>query len=146
MKFKVAIVATIGLAAIAAFHSTLRAQQTTSGSVLDGVYTEEQAKRGEVLYGEKCALCHGAMLIGTEMAVPLTGATFMSSWNDTTVGDLFEKIRVAMPADDPGSLSRQQSADVLAYVMSVDKFPMGRTELALDTAVLKQIRIEPPKP
>ena len=146
MKIKIAIVAIIGLAAIAAFHSTLRAQQATSRSVLDGAYTEEQAKRGEALYGQYCVSCHGPTLMGTEMAPPLTGAAFNSNWNDLTVNDLFEKIRGSMPGDDPGKLSRQENAAVLAYILSVAKYPAGKTELESETKLLKQIRFEPPRP
>ena len=146
MKIKIAMVAIIGLAVIAAFHSTLRAQQATSRSVLDGAYTEEQAKRGQALYGQHCTSCHGPTLMGTEMAPALTGAAFNSKWNDRTVNDLFEKIRGSMPGDDPGKLSRQETAAVLAYILSVDKFPAGKTELETESELLKQIRFEPLRP
>ena len=51
-----------------------------------------------------------------------------------------------MPADDPGSLSAEQTADIVAVLLSVDKFPAGKTELGSETEALKQIRIEAPKP
>ena len=146
VNITIAIVAIIDLAAIAALQSTLRAQQATSRSVLDGAYTEEQAKRGEALYGQHCVSCHGPTLMGTEMAPPLTGAAFNSNWNDQTVNDVFEKIRGSMPGDDPGKLSRPETAAVLAYILSVDKFPAGKTELESKTELLKQIRFEPPRP
>jgi len=139
-------VAIAGLAAIAPMHSILRAEQATPRSVLDGVYTEEQAKRGDMLYGQDCASCHGPSLMGTEMAPPLTGATFMMNWNDATVGELFEKIRLGMPADDPGSLNPQQTADVLSHILKVGKFPVGQTELGTDAQALRQMKIEPLKP
>ena len=145
MKVTIAIAVSIGLAAIAPCYSTLRAQQATSRSVLDGVYTEEQAKRGELAYGTTCASCHGPTLAGTEMAPPLTGAAFTSNWTDTTVCDLFQKIRVSMPADNPGSLSAEQIADIVAFLLTLDKFPAGNTELGSETETLKQIRIEAPK-
>ena len=146
MKITTALVAIAGVAAIVPIHSTLRAEQATSRAVSDGVYTEEQAKRGEAVYGQTCASCHGPALMGTEMAPPLTGAEFLANWYDLTVGDLSEKIRLAMPADDPGSLNKEQIADVVTYMLSVNKYPAGQTELPTDTELLKQIKIERPNP
>src|SRR5271169_3632540 len=114
----------------------------TSRSVWDGVYTSDQAKRGDALYANACASCHGTALNGGESAPPLTGGEFFSNWNGLTVGDLFERIRVSMPADNPGKLSREQDADILAFVLSMNQFPEGKTELDLRIEVLRQIRLE----
>lgn len=146
MKITIALVAIVGVAAMAPIRSTLRAEQATTRSVLDGVYTEEQAKRGEAVYGQICASCHGPALMGTDMAPPLTGDAFMTNWKDLTVQDLAEKIRLAMPSDDPGSLNQEQTADVITYILSVSKYPAGQTELGTDVEAQKQIRIDPPKP
>jgi len=108
-------------------------------SLWDGVYTQDQAKRGEAVYVEKCARCHGAQLIGGDMNPPLVGPEFLSTWNTKTVGDLFDRIRTTMPADKPGSVSRQQSSDVVAYLLNANKFPTGSTELENQTEILKQI-------
>lgn len=121
--------------------ASLLAAQTTR-SVWDGVYTSEQAERGAVLYANNCASCHGSALGGGESAPPLTGGDFSSNWNGLTVGDLFERIRISMPADRPGKLTREQDADVLAYMLSVSECPPGKAELGHQTEVLKQIRIE----
>jgi len=114
----------------------------TTRSVWDGVYTAAQAERGAALYANNCASCHGSALGGGESAPPLTGGEFSSNWNGLTVGDLFERIRISMPADRPGKLTREQDADVLAYMLSVSEFPAGKAELERQTEVLKQIRIE----
>lgn len=113
-----------------------------SASVWQGVYTEEQSKRGQPLYGKYCASCHGEQLTGGEDSPPLTGGAFLANWNGLTLGDLFERIRVSMPQDRPGRLSRQQNADVLAYVLDVNQFPAAQTELPTETERLKQIRFE----
>lgn len=118
----------------------------TSRSVWDGVYTAEQAKRGGALYANACASCHGSALNGGESAPPLTGGEFFSNWDGLTVGDLFDRIRVSMPADKPGSLTREQDADILAFMLSINQFPQGQTELEHRTEVLKQIRFEAAKP
>ena len=122
----------------------IAAAQTTR-SVWDGVYTADQSKRGAAVYAKECASCHGAELTGGESAPPLTGGAFLSNWNGLTVGDLFERIRQSMPLDDPGRLSRQQDADVLAFILNANEYPAGKAELDKQTEVLKLIKIEPKK-
>lgn len=127
----------------------LRAQAPVSSesrSVWDGVYTEEQAKRGEPIYKKECASCHGASLTGGESSPPLSGGVFFANWNGLTLGDLFERIRKTMPQTAPGKLTRQQNADVLAFMLSVNKFPAGKTELYRQTEMLKEIRFDWKKP
>jgi len=118
----------------------------SSRSVWDGVYTQEQAKRGEAAYAQECASCHGLALNGGEMAPPLTGGEFMSNWNGLTAGDLFDRIRTTMPADAPGKLNREKTADILAQILSANQFPAGSTELPHQSEILKEIRIEASKP
>lgn len=64
------------LAAVAA----LGAQEAAKApqSVLDGVYTDEQSKRGEAIYSQTCASCHGDKLAGGEMAPALAGPDFLA--------------------------------------------------------------------
>ena len=137
------------LVAIAAPLGLLRAQAPASSdsrSVWDGVYTEEQAKRGEPVYHKECAACHGDMLTGGESAPPLTGGAFLANWNGLTMGDLFDRIRKTMPQTNPGRLTRQQDADILAFMLSVNKFPAGKAELYRQSEMLKEIRFEAAKP
>jgi cytochrome c len=136
------------LAAIASPLGVLRAQAPAaeSRSVWDGVYTEEQAKRGEPVYQKECALCHGATLTGGESAPPLTGGSFMANWNGLTMGDLFDRIRKTMPLSNPGRLTRQQDADILAFLLSANKFPAGKAELYRQSEMLREIRFESAKP
>ena len=121
-------------------------QASETRSVWDGVFTEEQAKRGEEMYRKECASCHGDSLVGGGGAAPLTGGTFLSNWNGLTVGDLFDRIRKTMPQGSPGKLTRQQDADILAYLLSFNKFPAGKTELQKQPEFLKEIRFEATKP
>ena len=145
MNARTAGLALAGLTVMGTIVPAIRAQETTR-SVWDGVYTEAQAKRGEAVYRQSCASCHGVTLEGIETAGPLTGARFTANWNGVTVGDLLERVRVSMPNDRPGTLSRQQTADVLAYVFSINRFPAGKAELARQTELLKQIKFEATKP
>ena len=126
------------------FAAVALAQATRS--VWDGVYTAEQSKRGQEVYAKECASCHGSDLTGGESAPALAGPGFLSNWTTLTVGDLFERTRVSMPENDPGKLSRAQLADVIAYLLSANRFPEGKAELDKQTEVLKQIRIDAEAP
>jgi hypothetical protein len=141
--------AILGMALSSISTSVICAQAPASSesrSVWDGVYTEEQAKRGEPIYRKECAACHGDMLTGRESAPPLTGGAFLANWNGLTMGDLFDRIRKTMPQSAPGRLTRQQDADILAYMLSVNKFPVGKTELYRQSEMLKEIRFDAAKP
>jgi len=120
----------------------LPAVAQTSRSVWDGVYTREQANRGKTAYAEQCASCHGAELNGGSETPAVTGGAFLAKWHNRSVDQLFENIRATMPADRPGSLSRQKNADILAYIFSANKFPAGGTELSTQTEALKQIQFQ----
>ena len=69
----------------------------------------------------------------------------MSNWNGLTLGDLFERIRTTMPQNKAGKLSREVNDDITAYILNVNKFPAGKTELAHSAEFLKEIRIESEK-
>lgn len=112
----------------------------------DGVFTEEQAKRGEPVYQKECGTCHGDALTGGESAPPLSGGAFLANWNGLTLGDLFDRIRKTMPQTSPGKLTKQQYADVLAFMLSVNKFPAGKAELYKQSEMLREIRFESAKP
>jgi len=119
--------------------------QAAERSVWDGVYTVEQARRGQQLSGEECARCHSESLAGGENAPGLVGPAFLQRWGNTGLGELFEKMRSTMPTDSPGRLSRQQYADILAYILNANKLPTGAAELSRDATELNQIRIESTK-
>jgi mono/diheme cytochrome c family protein len=145
MKFTVAILALAGTLAYGALgaRGTVAAQ---GKSQWDGVYTEEQAKRGEALYAQYCASCHGPDMAGGEMAPGLTGGEFTANWNDLSLGDLYERIRISMPQNAPGSLSRQQNADILSFILHKMNTPVGSAELPTQTEALKEIKFLASKP
>ncbi len=114
--------------------SPARAQSPdTTTSLRDGAYTEQQARRGERIYSERCAECHAREFF-TE--------TFLLSWSGVPVRLLFEVISTSMPEDRPGSLKGQQYADVLAYVFEMNGLPSGSRELSADPDRLERILIE----
>lgn len=114
-------------------------------SVWDGIYSTAQAGRGEALYKTECASCHGDKLQGKGQTPPLAGSDFIMNWNGMTVGDVFDKMQTSMPADQPGRLSRDQNATLLAYILSANKFPSGGADLSSNAERLHRIRFEEAK-
>ena len=116
----------------------------TNRTVLDGVYTEAQAIRGDGQFAEHCAKCHeGTCTDGP----PLFGPQFLDRWREDTLDNLFTNIRTRMPRDDPGSLTENTYLDVLAHILQTNRFPAGSKELtaeAVKTTLL--VGIDGPKP
>ena len=133
--------ATVALALVAT--AAVSAAQSGSRSVNDGVYTAEQAARGQALYDEQCASCHGPIrAFVPEMAALLGDHTFRARWRGRPLGELFDLIRQTMPQDALGSLSPAQSAELVAYILSGNRKPVGPTPLADDAERLGRIRFE----
>ena len=106
----------------------------------DGVFANAQATRGAALYETKCAACHGARLEGS-VGPELAGAGFLGVWGGQTLSNLFDKVDKTMPADAPGTLSRVQVAELVAYMLQANQFPGGAADLGVDQAALKQISL-----
>ncbi len=131
------------VAAVLLLVAGVRAQDRTTW---DGVFTEEQAKRGDALYQEHCVRCHGASLQGNgEGAGALTGPVFMANWNGVGMGAMLERVRLTMPQDKPGKMTRQEIADLLAFVLRSNKFPPGESELARQVDLLNGITFKSEK-
>ena len=84
-------------------------------SVTDGVYSAGQAARGQDIYQTQCSSCHGKALVGRS-GPPLVGDGFLSNWSERPLTNVVDKIQKTMPFNKPGSLSRQQSIDLAAYI------------------------------
>jgi mono/diheme cytochrome c family protein len=112
----------------------------------EGAYTDAQAKQGKDVYSQTCASCHLDDLSGSGQALPLAGDAFMQSWEGQTVDDLYEVIHDTMPQDKPGTLTPDQSVQVISYILKFNKFPAGQTELPSDPAAMKTILITTKKP
>jgi mono/diheme cytochrome c family protein len=143
MNFRRAIITAVAVWIVGVFAA---ANAQAPKSVWDGAYTEEQAKRGADAYMKNCAECHQAELSGDGFAPALAGSDFMNAWNGLTVGDLFDRIRVSMPPGKEGSVSNADKMDIVAHILSVNKFPAGTTELPPQLEAAKQIKFEATKP
>jgi mono/diheme cytochrome c family protein len=135
-----------GAAAVfAAAVTTVALGAQATRSVNEGVYSADQAKAGEAVYKEQCAACHGDNLEGSGPMPPLAGKDFLSNWQGKTVGDLYEKTQTSMPATAPGTLTPDQAAQVISYLLSQGKYPAGSAALPAKSDDLLKISIDAPK-
>ena len=132
------LLATLLIAASAL--SGLSAQEAER-TVWDGVYTDEQATRGEQVYQDHCTFCHLDDLMGDAFATPLIDDAFTLRWDGGTLGDLMIVTQVTMPADQPNTLSSQQVADVIAFLLKMNEYPTGDDELPPDQEALEAIAV-----
>lgn len=138
------------LAALAgACGAVAQTSATEPRSIRDGVFTPEQAARGQLAYTGPCDRCHGFKLDGAPddpdmlPAPPIAGAKFLRKWNGRSLASLVEYLRVAMPANNPGYLRDAEWADIVAYMLAVSGLPPGSDVLQPDPATLEHIVIEP---
>jgi len=121
--------------------------QDASHSVWVGVYTAAQSQRGAQVFAAQCVACHGENLEGNGAEVPaLTGKMFLYKWDSLPLQALFDLIHIDMPLSNPGSLSGQESADLTAYILSMNQIPAGATELSDNAQSLQNIRFDAKKP
>jgi S-disulfanyl-L-cysteine oxidoreductase SoxD len=139
MNIRMAILVSAGVWGLAVSQSGVQAEQ--GKTVWDGVYTAAQAARGLEAYKAACSECHGADLKGDGFAPPLSGDDFQGNWNDLSVGDFFERIRISMPPSDAASVTPAAKADIVAYVLAQNKYPEGQTEIQPKLETLKDIKI-----
>lgn len=99
-----------------------------------GIYSAQQAMRGEMTYMNLCVGCHP---VGTYAA-----PSFREKWNGQTMSQLFEFVAETMPKNDPGSLQPDEYADVLAYILRVNGAPAGQKAMPGDPAPLRKIKID----
>ncbi|HXT16409.1 MAG TPA: c-type cytochrome [Gemmatimonadaceae bacterium] len=121
-------------AASAATSSTATAVVATGPSTLDSVYSADQASRGKDVYMGTCRSCHTAAFF--------TGVNFETHWKGKHLSELYTYVLTKMPGNDPGSLSPDATADVLAYVLQLNRMPPGTNELWPEADSLKKFRID----
>ena len=110
-------------------------------SVWAGVYTTEQAERGQRVYRQYCSTCHGRELEGDVSGPPLAGMDFLDSLDGKALGTLLERVRTTMPADNPDGLSGGAYVDVITYILQQNSFPTGERELTAEQLDLGRILI-----
>lgn len=115
-------------------------------SVLDGVYTSAQARRGQEQFEEHCASCHRRDLGGIS-GPALKGNRFLDQWREFALEVLVNDMRQQMPLRTPGALSPSTYVDITAYLLEANGLPSGPGELTQDVAA-KVLFVAPggPKP
>ena len=88
---------------------------------LDAFFTTGQARRGSGLFQDNCVSCHASS--------EFTGSSFERRWSRRSVWDIYEFIAYSMPDDNPGGLPEQTYADIIAYMLDMNDFPAGESEL-----------------
>jgi mono/diheme cytochrome c family protein len=124
---------TVSVLAVAA-AAAAGLQNGETRSVLSGVYTTTQATRGEQTYFNICVACHPRGTYSTD--------AFKTAWAGRPISDLFSAIKEKMPKSDPGSLTPEEAAQVLAYILKINDAPAGEVDLPSDIEALKNIKFE----
>jgi mono/diheme cytochrome c family protein len=114
----------------------LKAQAGDVRTVWDGVYTDAQAARGTMAFGQSCSNCH---TLAPQGKGPLTGDKFWEGFAQRTVGDLLTFVRTNMPNGNGGSLPASTYNDLVALILKSNGFPGGMVELAPETISTVQI-------
>ena len=99
----------------------------------DGVYTREQAEAGERLYQEQCITCHDKKYFRPVFKV----------WDGRSLGLLYTVMSTSMPESNPGGLPRKDYVDILAYILKLNRYREGDTELDYSDGALDEITIAP---
>ncbi len=99
-----------------------------SATTRDGIFSEAQASAGQHLYMQHCSLCHRESLAGgVNESPPLKGPRFMQNWAGHDLKALYGRIISTMPVSDPGSLSDQETIDIVSFLLRENGFPPGNT-------------------
>lgn len=125
-------------AAAAATGATSLAQTSTR----KGAYTDSQAEAGAALYAGRCAMCHGKMLEGTFETPGLQGR-FIANWSKMPLSDLYDYLGRAMPQFAPGSLTPDENAQLVAFLLKSNALPAGPAPLPASSAALQRVLLEP---
>ena len=138
-----------GLPVVAAFlmlAPTVTVAQEAAAAPAGGTvasYTDEQAKRGKKAYTDNCSVCHGTPLVVSGEAPAVVGQGFRERFFVGSPEPIFSYVSSNMPADNPGGLTPETYADIVAYLMSKNHVPAGDAELPSDAEALKAITLPP---
>ncbi|MDE0001794.1 MAG: cytochrome c [Rhodospirillaceae bacterium] len=135
--------AAAGIAVLALSMAVSADVPVAERGIWGGIFTNQQAQRGREQYLEQCSECHLENLVGRFPAPPLRGDGFLSRWYGKSVRDFYTRMRTTMPVDTPGSLSREETLAITAYLFQANGFPGGIRELAGTPQELDEIELSP---
>jgi len=108
--------------------------QTPASTVLDGVFSEAQARRGQAAYTATCGACHGSALEGVS-APELKGSHFLERWREDTLDTIYSYIKDNMPlgrTPDAPRIPDNDYVDILTHVLNVNGYRTGENDLTVD--------------
>jgi mono/diheme cytochrome c family protein len=97
----------------------------------DAVYSKDQAKIGEQLYKDNCLMCHDKKYF----------RPVFKSWDGQSLGIMYTVMSASMPESNPGSLPLQDYVDILAYILSLNRYRAGDDVLSHENGALNEITI-----
>jgi mono/diheme cytochrome c family protein len=113
--------------------------EAVASRIQGGPFTVEQAARGGQLYEQACEGCHGPDLAGGKVVPGIAGQAFANVWTGRSLADLFERLELSMPPDDPTSVSPDEMVDILAHILRVNGWAAGEDVLPADRKVLETL-------
>jgi len=122
-------------AVVAATTGLAQTQNTVGKTIWAGVYTSEQADRGQLALQQRCTACHPER--------EWSSATFINRWAGRPILTLYDNIRLTMPYNAPAGLSREQYSDIVASMLRLNGAPPGDVPLPSDIEGLQQIAVTP---
>ncbi|MEC9416038.1 MAG: hypothetical protein VYC67_05530 [Pseudomonadota bacterium] len=111
------------------FSQSLAAE--TELTTNDKIYTKKQAKLGETLYKDHCLLCHDKKYF----------RPVFETWEGQSLGTFFLVMNASMPESNPGSLTTKEYIDIMAYMLSLNRYASGEKELSASSETLNLIKI-----
>ena len=100
-------------------------------TINDNIYSKDQAKIGQKLYKDNCIACHDKKYF----------RPVLKAWNGQPLSVLFTVMSASMPETDPGSLPEKDYVDILAYILSLNRYPAGESALEHENGALDDITI-----
>ncbi|ARO15590.1 cytochrome c551 [Ketogulonicigenium robustum] len=111
--------------------ATEEAAATEGGTrtIYDGVFTAEQAERGQTDWTASCASCHGPTGRGSSGGPRVIGPVINNKYADKPLQEYFDYVVANMPMGAPHSLSNEAYVDITAFILSSHGAEPGDAEL-----------------
>jgi uncharacterized protein len=110
-------------------------------TIWDGVFTDQQAQRGQQVYQRACAACHLDSLQGDDVSPSLVGKGFLARFAGQSAHEMVQNLRASMPQNAPDSLGDRAYIDLVSFLLKANGSKTGSLELPLDVAELEKIAI-----
>ncbi len=100
-------------------------------TINDSIYSRAQAEVGKQLYEEHCLTCHDKKYF----------RPVLKTWDGRSLEEFFTVMSTMMPESNPGALLEKEYVDILAYILSLARYPAGDTELDYKDGALHETTI-----